>query len=123
MAPRQWGRLTPVLALCASSSTDRPKSCQCCTASVCIPSLRDYCGWRERSPPTFSDEARTAQSSAITVLGHRLSASVCFNLGEFLTSRVHLEQGLALYDPGHRPFYMSLQIQDPRVELARLLLD
>ena len=54
---------------------------------------------------------------AITVLGHRLSASTCFNLGEFLTSRVHLEQGLALFDPGHRPFYMSFHIQDPLVNL------
>ena len=60
---------------------------------------------------------------AITVLGHRISASVCFNLGEFLASRVHLEQGLALFDPGHRPFYTSFHIQDPLVDLAQLSLD
>jgi predicted ATPase len=55
--------------------------------------------------------------AAIMVLGHRINGSICFNLGEFLTSRVHLEQGLALYDPGHRPFYTSFQIQDPLVNL------
>jgi class 3 adenylate cyclase/tetratricopeptide (TPR) repeat protein len=54
---------------------------------------------------------------AITVLGHRLSAAACFNLGEFLTARAHLEQALALFDPAHRPFYMSFLIPDPLVNL------
>ena len=58
---------------------------------------------------------------AITVLGHRLSASICFHLGEFLTARAHLEQALALFDPGHRPFYMSFHIPDPLVNLLGYL--
>jgi predicted ATPase len=59
---------------------------------------------------------------AITVLGHRLSASPCFHLGEFSTSRAHVEQALALFDPAHRPFYMSLHIpQDPLVNLFNYL--
>jgi predicted ATPase len=58
---------------------------------------------------------------AITVLGHRLSGAICFHLGEFLTSRAHVEQALALFDPGHRPFYMSFHIQDPLVTLLNYL--
>jgi tetratricopeptide (TPR) repeat protein len=54
---------------------------------------------------------------AVSVLGHRLSGSICFNLGEFLASQTHLEKGLALFDPGHRSFYRSFQIQDPVVNL------
>jgi class 3 adenylate cyclase/predicted ATPase/DNA polymerase III delta prime subunit len=54
---------------------------------------------------------------AITVLGHRISGSTCFNLGEFLASRVHLEKALALFDPGHRLFYTSFHIQNPLVDL------
>jgi predicted ATPase len=41
----------------------------------------------------------------ITMMGHRLSGSACFYLGEFVTSRAHLEQALARFDPAHRPFY------------------
>jgi class 3 adenylate cyclase/predicted ATPase len=60
--------------------------------------------------------------AAISVLGHRLSASPCFHLGEFLAARAHLEQALALYDPGHRPFYVSLHMpQDPLVSLLGYL--
>jgi len=55
--------------------------------------------------------------AAITVLGHRLSASICFHLGEFLASRAHVEQALALLDPGHRPFYMSFHIPYPLINL------
>jgi predicted ATPase len=54
---------------------------------------------------------------SITVLGRLLSGAACFQLGEFLTSRAHLEQGLALFDPRHRPFYTSFNIHDPLVEL------
>jgi class 3 adenylate cyclase len=54
---------------------------------------------------------------AITVLGHRLSGSICFNLAEFLASQTHLEKGLALFDPGNRSFYRSFQIPDPLVNL------
>src|SRR5262249_23961431 len=58
---------------------------------------------------------------AITVLGHRLSASICFHLGEFLASRAHVEQALALFDPRHRPFYRSFYIPDPLVNLLNYL--
>src|SRR5262249_36496988 len=120
MPPRQWGRLTPVLALCASSSADRRKSCQCCTASVCNTSVKT-CGGRRRSPPTLLKRAGAAAAARVTVLGHRLSASICFHLGEFLASRAHVEQALALFDPGHRPFYRSFYIPDPLVNLLNYL--
>jgi class 3 adenylate cyclase/predicted ATPase len=57
----------------------------------------------------------------ITMMGHRLSGSTCFHLGEFLASRAHLEQALARFDPAHRPFYMSFHIQDPLVPLLNYL--
>jgi hypothetical protein len=50
---------------------------------------------------------------AITVMGLRLSGMTCFLLGEFLAARTHLEQAFARFDPAHRPFYMSFDIQDP----------
>jgi len=54
-------------------------------------------------------------------MGHRLSGSACFYLGEFLASRAHLEQALARFDPAHRPFYMSFHTQDPLIPLLNLL--
>jgi predicted ATPase len=60
--------------------------------------------------------------TAITAMGHRLSGSACFYLGEFVISRAHLEQALARFDPAHRPFYMSFHIlQDPLVPLLNYL--
>jgi hypothetical protein len=57
----------------------------------------------------------------ITMMGHRLSGSTCFHLGEFLASRAHLEQALARFDPAHRLFYISFHIQDPLVPLLNYL--
>jgi predicted ATPase len=59
--------------------------------------------------------------AAITVLGHRLSGMTCFYLGEFLAARTHFEEGLAQFDPTHRPFSMSFQFQDPLVVLLYFL--
>jgi class 3 adenylate cyclase/predicted ATPase len=58
---------------------------------------------------------------AITNLGHRLSGIACFYLGELLASRGHLDQALTRFDPAHRPFYMSFQIQDPLVHVLNYL--
>ena len=58
---------------------------------------------------------------AMTVIGHRLSGLTCFYLGELSASRAHLEQALARYDLGHRPFYMSFHIPDPLVNLLGYL--
>jgi class 3 adenylate cyclase/predicted ATPase len=55
--------------------------------------------------------------AAVTSVGHRLTAATCFQLGEFLTSRAHLEEALARFDPKDRPFYMSFAPQDVRVSL------
>jgi class 3 adenylate cyclase/predicted ATPase len=57
--------------------------------------------------------------AAITAMGHRLSGSACFYLGEFLASRAHLEQALARFDFAHRPFYPL--VQDPLVPLLNYL--
>ncbi|SUS05938.1 SAM domain (Sterile alpha motif) [uncultured Defluviicoccus sp.] len=56
-------------------------------------------------------------NAAVTGVGHRLTGATCFQLGEFLASRAHLEEALAEYDPADRPFYMSLFPQDARVAL------
>ena len=45
--------------------------------------------------------------------GPRLSGATCFQLGEFLTARAHLEKALARFDPKDRPFYMSLAPRMP----------
>ena len=57
--------------------------------------------------------------AGMTGMGHRLSGLPCFYFGEFLASRAHLEQALALTDPAHRalPFFF----QDPLIPLLNYL--
>ena len=57
----------------------------------------------------------------ITMMGHRLSGSTCFYLGEFLAARTHMEQALARFDPAHRAFYLSFSFQDAWVTLLAYL--
>src|ERR1700751_3655252 len=113
MPPPRWGKPMPALAPYASSSTDRWKSCRCCTASTCITFSEDRCGWRERSPPTCCNGARTAQMRQLPRWAARLSGLARFYLGEFLASRAHLEHALAEFNAAHRD--LSFFIQDPLV--------
>jgi predicted ATPase len=70
----------------------------------------------------FLQRGEDGANVPITMVGHRLSGSSCFHLGEFLASRAHLEQALAGFDPAHRPFYMSFHIfQDPLAPLLNYL--
>jgi hypothetical protein len=55
--------------------------------------------------------------AAMKGLGHRMSGLTCFHLSELLAARGHLEQALARFDPAHRPFYVSITVQDPLVPL------
>jgi predicted ATPase len=57
--------------------------------------------------------------AGMTGMGYRLSGLPCFYFGEFLASRAHLEQALALTDPAHRalPFFF----QDPLIPLLNYL--
>jgi class 3 adenylate cyclase/predicted ATPase len=55
----------------------------------------------------------------MTVIGHRFSGLAGFHLGEFLTSRAHLEQALTRIDPAHRA--LSFLYQDPLVSLLYYL--
>ena len=59
---------------------------------------------------------------AITVLGHRLSASVCFHLGEFLTSRDTWSRRSPYLIPGTALLHVILH-PGPPGRLARLSLD
>ena len=59
--------------------------------------------------------------AAVILMGHRLSGSTCFQLGEFSAARAHLEKGLAQFDPKDRPFYMSLAAQDAKVTMLAYL--
>src|SRR6516225_8650808 len=61
----------------------------------------------------FLQRGEDGANVPITMVGHRLSGSSCFHLGEFLAARTHMEQALARFDPAHRSFYMSFHIQDP----------
>jgi predicted ATPase len=54
-------------------------------------------------------------NAALTNVGHGLSATTYFQLGEFQTSHSHSEKALAEFDPKDRPFYMSLAAQDRKV--------
>ena len=59
--------------------------------------------------------------AAVILMGHRLSGSTCFQLGEFSAARAHLEKGLAQFDPKDRPFYMSVAAQDAKVTMLAYL--
>jgi predicted ATPase len=54
-------------------------------------------------------------------MGCRLAGQPELHLGRFNAARAHLEQGLALFDPSHRPFYTALALQDARVMLLIFL--
>jgi hypothetical protein len=51
------------------------------------------------------------------VLGYDASAYTCYYLGEFTAAQAYVEQGLALYDPGHRLVYSELLANDMLVQL------
>jgi class 3 adenylate cyclase/predicted ATPase len=57
--------------------------------------------------------------AATTAMGHRLSGSACFYLGEFVTSRAHLEQALTQIGPAYRALFTW--VQDPLVPLLNYL--
>jgi len=51
------------------------------------------------------------------VLGCDAGGTARFHLGEFTAGRAQLEEGLALYDPAHRPSYSEVLSHDARVFL------
>ena len=53
----------------------------------------------------------------VQVLACAAKGLVCFDFGEFVTSRVYLEKGIALYDPADRVSYAELLSHDARVQL------
>lgn len=57
----------------------------------------------------------------LRLMGCRLAGQPEIGLGQFTAARAHLEHGLALFDPSHRPFYTSLALQDARVMLLSFL--
>jgi predicted ATPase len=57
----------------------------------------------------------------LRLMGCRLTGQPELYLGEFAAAREHLEQGLALFDPSHRPFYADQSLQDARVMLLGFL--
>jgi class 3 adenylate cyclase/predicted ATPase len=59
--------------------------------------------------------------AAVSNLGHRVSGSICFYLGELLAARARLEHALARFDPAHRLFYLSFSTQDAWVLLLSFL--
>jgi predicted ATPase len=59
--------------------------------------------------------------AAVTLMGHRLSGSTCFYLGELSASCACLERAMAMFDPADRPFYASLGVQDAYVTVLTYL--
>ena len=57
------------------------------------------------------------------VVGHRASGATRLQLGDFPTSRAHLEQGLELYDPAQRSLYRDMTSVDTRVALLGYLAE
>jgi adenylate cyclase len=49
------------------------------------------------------------------LIAHRAMGDTLYYLGEFLSARTHLEQGIALYDINHHGSYAFLYGQDPLV--------
>jgi tetratricopeptide (TPR) repeat protein len=63
------------------------------------------------------DKGESAGDVPTRVLGYDASAYTCYYLGEFTAARAHVEKGLAIYDPAHRPFYAELLANDMLVQL------
>lgn len=59
--------------------------------------------------------AQTAQDSALLLEAHRAVGCTSFHLGELVSARTHLEQGIALYDPQQHRFHSFLYGHDPAV--------
>ena len=78
----------------------------------------------EKIAADLLQRGENAGNTAVATLGHGLCGATRFQLGEFLTSRGHLEKALAGFDPKDHPFYMSLAAQDRKVsQLAFLSYD
>jgi hypothetical protein len=61
--------------------------------------------------------AEAAGDVPMQVIGCDASGTTCFQLGEFTAGRTHLDKGIALYDPAHRPCYAEVLPNDPRAQL------
>ena len=57
--------------------------------------------------------AQRQDDSALLLQGHRALGDTLYWLGEFALSRIHLEQGIALYDPEQHRAHAFLYGQDP----------
>jgi predicted ATPase len=67
--------------------------------------------------------AQSQQDPILRVEGHYVLGVALFWLGEFMTSRSHLEQALAYFNPNQRSTHLKLYTQDPEVIcLSRLAL-
>ncbi|MDP8915750.1 MAG: adenylate cyclase, partial [Pseudomonadota bacterium] len=82
------------------------------------------CG-RLRSAKVRADEllelAETEQDSVWTLIGLRAQGVLGYPLGNFKASRLHLERGLALFDPARRADYGRIVVDDVRVVMAMYL--
>jgi predicted ATPase/DNA-binding SARP family transcriptional activator/class 3 adenylate cyclase len=65
--------------------------------------------------------AQTAQDSALLLEAHRAMGCTLFHLGELVSARTHLEQGIALYDPQQHRFHSFLYGHDPAVSCLAYL--
>jgi predicted ATPase len=59
--------------------------------------------------------AQQAQDKLLLVLAHQALGAILFSLGELVSAREHLEQGLTLYDPQRHHSYLLLYGEDPGV--------
>jgi predicted ATPase len=59
--------------------------------------------------------ARRVQDPALLLETHYALGTTLFHFGELALAQVHLEQGIAVYDPQQHRFHTSLYGQDPRV--------
>jgi class 3 adenylate cyclase len=54
----------------------------------------------------------TSDDVPTQVLGYCSSAYTCMHAGELIGARTYVENGLALYDPAHRPAYVGISTND-----------
>jgi predicted ATPase len=79
------------------------------------------CGARHDRARQLAAEMRDLGESSgdapTRVIGYDCCTYTCNSLGEFTAARAYSEKSLALYDPGHRPFYAELMTNDRLVVL------
>ncbi len=105
----------------ATNSSPHAKSCPSSMDSGLIATRKPILNRAEQFAAEMLKLGELQGDVVARVVGHRASGATRLQLGDFPTSRAHLEQGLELYDPAQRSLYREMTSVDTRVALLGYL--